>query len=291
MGQVIPAKLVINGLGAVAGLGIVGWLTFSAVQSDQPTVCEGRYAVATRFALTSDDGKPVSLSELQARLGTTEYGLMQNGRILEPGANGRDPILAVSIGQESGAGYKDSEPPGGVGFIWQPADLSSNEPRSACLSYRVFLPEGFDYSAGGTLPGLLIGSAFAPRAEPVIGQGVAARLGWNREGRALVNTQFATDEGWKNPAALTTKTRIPVGRWVSVEQEVVLNDPGKKNGAVRLWVDGELVGENKKLGLRGDDTLTFAGVIADTHFGSISNDAKAVKDEEIHLSPFTVRWQ
>ncbi len=40
-------------------------------------------------------------------------------------------------------------------------------------------------------------------------------------------------------------------RWYSVEYQVSLNTPGQKNGLVRLWVDGKMVGEKTGLNIRG----------------------------------------
>jgi hypothetical protein len=291
MSQQVPAKLIVNGVGAVAALIVVGWLGYTAFDSDEAAVCEGRYPSSTLFALTSGSGETVSLSELQARIGSREWGLLQNARIIEPEASGQPPVLAVTLGKGTSAGYKPDQTRGGIGFSWTPADMRDASPKAACLTYRVFLPNGFKNSIGGTLPGLAIGAAFDPRGEAIVGEGAAVRPGWNREGNAYVNVQYATAEGWKNPTAISSKTRWPVGRWVTVEQEVILNDVGKKNGVVRLWLDGAIAGENKKLALRGEEGLAMAGVIADAHYGSITNLATAPEDAEIRLSPFVVRWQ
>ena len=45
----------------------------------------------------------------------------------------------------------------------------------------------------------------------------------------------------------------PANRWVDLEQEVVLNEPGKANGIVRLWVNDELRVDAKGLNLGAND--------------------------------------
>ena len=75
-----------------------------------------------------------------------------------------------------------------------------------------------------------------------MGDGAAVRPGWSADGRTVVNVQYATRDGWKNPSAISAKTTWPSGRWINVEQEVILNEAGKKNGIIRLWLDGELAG-------------------------------------------------
>jgi hypothetical protein len=291
MAQQIPAKALVNGVGALAALIVVGWLGYSALHDDGPMVCEGRYPSSTRFDLKSGNGEPVALSELQARLGAGEWGILQNGRVVADGAGNGAPSLAVSLAKGTGAGYREDQERGGASFNWIPAEMGANSPKAACLTYRVFLPDNWKFGNGGTLPGLAIGSEFNSRGEPVIGKGAAVRPGWNRDGLAIVTAQYATSDGWLNPVAVSSKSRLPLGRWTTVEQEVILNDPGQKNGIVRIWLDGALAGENKKLALRGDDSLALAGIISDIHYGAIGNPATAPDDVEIQLSPFVVRWQ
>ena len=291
MSKPVSAKLIVNSVGVLAGLIVAGWLAYSALESDEPAICEGRYPASTRFSLTSENGQPVSLSELQARIGASEWGLMENAKVVEPQDGDKHPVLAIRLAEGSSGGYKPDQQRGGLSFAWLPSEMRDAAPKSACLSYRLFLSKNFAFAGGGSFPGLGIGDAFEPRGDAIVGAGAAARPGWSREGHPLVNVQFATANGWKNPVALNSKTKWPAGRWVNVEQEVILNDAGKKNGIVRLWLDGELVGENTKLGLRGDDTIVMSGVMADVHYGSVNNAAAAPADAQIQLSPFVVRWQ
>ncbi|MDB5050827.1 MAG: hypothetical protein JWO30_3898 [Fibrobacteres bacterium] len=53
---------------------------------------------------------------------------------------------------------------------------------------------------------------------------------------------------WGNVAATTSFQR---GRWYALEYQVVLNSPGKSDGAVRLWVDGVQVAARQNLTIRG----------------------------------------
>ena len=285
------ASLIVNGAGAVAALIVVGWLGMSWLDKEEPEICEGRYPISTRFDLASASGETVTLSELQARLGLSEWGLLENAKILAPDSDQDRPQLAVMLREGTGAGYKAGQPRGGVGFSWLPMSMREAAPKAACLSYRVYFPEKFDFGDGGTLPGLSIGTSFDPRGEPDIGQGAAVRPGWNKNGGAVVNIQYATAEGWKNPPAVGSEIRWPVGGWVTIEQEVILNEPGSKNGVVRLWLDGKFAGENKKLGLRSDAGLAMAGARADVHFGSVMSPSVAPADAQIRLTPFVLRWQ
>jgi hypothetical protein len=285
------ANVIVNSVGAISALIVVCWIGYSALHTEEMAVCEGRYPTSTRFSLASSSGESVTLSELQARIGLTEWGILQNARVLAAEADTNTHVLGVTLGKGTSGGYRPDQTRGGIGFTWTPSDMADANPKAACLSYRVFLPSDFQFSLGGTLPGLMIGPNFDPRGEPIVGNGAAVRPGWSVDGRIGVNVQYATREGWKNPSALSAKTTWPSGRWINVEQEVILNEAGKKNGIIRLWLDGELAGENTTLALRGDDALAMAGVIADVHYGGVLNNATAPEDAEIRLSPFVVRWQ
>jgi hypothetical protein len=286
------AKLIVNGIGVIAAAIVVGWTAVSFFEDRSAKVCEGRYASSTRFALSEESGAALPISSLQARVGSSEWGILDNGRIVEGSQGSRSKhVLEVALAKETGSGHKASQTRGGVTFTWQPTEMQAEAPSVACLSYQVFLPDDFAFASAGALPGLFFGMDFDARGEPLIGSGAVARIGWNREGAIAVNLQYAGKDGWQNPAVLSSKTKWPLGRWVSVEEEIILNDVGKKNGVIRVWLDGELVGENTKLGLRSAPGLTMAGVLADVHFGTVSNASLAPKDLQIQLSPFVIRWQ
>lgn len=288
----IPVRTVVNGIGAAAAAIVVGWAVLSMLESDQATVCEGRYASATRFSLADETGGALSSSGLQAHVGAGEWGVIENSAIVEgsSGASARH-VLEVAIEKGTGSGHQDNLSRGGIGFAWMPFDMQEAAPDRACLSYRIRLPEDFDFGTAGTLPGLFLGSDFDPRGEPQAGLGAAARPGWHKGGAIGVRLQYAGNGAWQNPLAVPTKSAWPRGRWTAIDQEIILNEIGKKNGVVRLWIDGELVGENMKLGLRGDPALAMAGVLADVHYGAIGSAAAAPQDAKIQISPFVIRWK
>jgi hypothetical protein len=83
---------------------------------------------------------------------------------------------------------------------------------------------------------------------------------------------------------------IPRGKWVRIDQEVVLNTPQKQDGLVRLWVDGSLRIEGKEAELRYSREVGFTGVMGDVHFGGNFMGGVARKDETVWLTPFELRW-
>ena len=77
---------------------------------------------------------------------------------------------------------------------------------------------------------------------------------------------------------------------MSLEQEIVLNTPGVKNGALRLWADGALVLEKTGLVIHEKAQAQVSGVLAETTL-SVLAGATLPKDQKILLSPPELRWQ
>jgi hypothetical protein len=91
---------------------------------------------------------------------------------------------------------------------------------------------------------------------------------------------------------LISDLKIPRGRWVRIDQEVILNKPGAENGTLRLWVDRTLVGELSNFVMRQSPDTKIELVQAAAYFGSsaTNTDGLAAKDERILMTPFELRW-
>ena len=77
------------------------------------------------------------------------------------------------------------------------------------------------------------------------------------------------------------------GRWMHVQQEVVLNTPGAADGIVRLWADGELMAEDTGVELRKNKGDGIIGVLAD--IGYVRQPPAA--PGSLQLSPFEISWR
>jgi hypothetical protein len=51
--------------------------------------------------------------------------------------------------------------------------------------------------------------------------------------------------------SVTAPVRFERGRWYAIEYQVKLNSPGARDGSVKIWVDGQLVGTKEGLNIRG----------------------------------------
>jgi len=147
---------------------------------------------------------------------------------------------------------------------WQPRSLRDKS--TVCLSYQVLLPSDFDFSQGGAFPGIL-GQADQS------GDGFLVRLAW-QQGGSISATNFSTLDGKKyKQQAGGDGYAIPRGRWVKIDQEVILNAPDQENGILRVWVDGSLAIDKADLAYRTKQDTTLAGVAADIFYNG--DDATA----------------
>ena len=96
---------------------------------------------------------------------------------------------------------------------------------------------------------------------------------------------------WLEPRRVTGDKiyMLPRGQWVSLEQEIVLNKPGARDGALRVWADGALVLEKTGLVIRDKAQTQISGVLAETTL-SLQAGTTLPKDQKILLSPPELRW-
>jgi hypothetical protein len=130
----------------------------------------------------------------------------------------------------------------------------------------------------------LFGGASGAAATAVGSEGgFAARFAWRAGGDAAL---FVATAGQGFAAVNQAGFPLPKGRFMRIEQELVLNAPGEANGSARLWLDGELKAETKRLELRKDTSATIAGVLAD--IGYVRQPATP---GVLRLTPFELSWK
>jgi hypothetical protein len=170
----------------------------------------------------------------------------------------------------------------GMGFSWMPR--SAGKPDAACLTYSVFLSKDFDFAKGGRLPGFVAGA----RDQDVTAGAVSSRIAWRESGGLELRAQIAD---WLESRRVTGDRiyMLPRGQWVALEQEIVLNTPGAKDGILRVWADGALVLEKKDLAIREKAQTQITGVLAETTLSPLAG-APLPKDQKILLSPPELRW-
>jgi hypothetical protein len=247
------------------------------------TPCSERYTSSTEFPLQRGD-VILTAADLQASLGGRDAGVLENVAIARV-ENGPAPVaMTVSLPKGAISPRASAGPKSGISFPWHPRLVQGKS--AACLSYSVMLPADFPFGRGGTLPSISGADASDPAPD-----GFIARIVWRDGGRGgLINRVSSAGETRAAPAE---REGYPLarGRWVKLEQEVVLNTPRKLDGILRLWVDGKLVVDRADLSFRTKPGVVLSGVAADVFYGFEDGGGAAPKDTKLSLTPFEIRWQ
>lgn len=277
-------SLLLNGaaiLVVVASVGVVLRSTF--VGEDMPS-CKERFVSATRFAL-ENNGEPLSAAELQGELANTDWGLTRGARVVKLKSGPAKHALELDLASAPSVSKDRAAERAGIGFQWAPQTF--DKPKSACLTYSVFVPEGFTFGRGGRLPGLLGSSVLESEAAP---SQFSTRYMWGTDGELDIAPQLA---GMSEGRALGPKRasfKLTPGKWTELEQEVVLNTPGQADGALRVWQDGNLVFEKKNMQFRSKPSVNVSGVLAETAAGEVPAGTRR-GPQKIWLTPFELRWK
>jgi hypothetical protein len=178
----------------------------------------------------------------------------------------------------------EGAPVGGAQFY---ADLGLGPFESLHLRYYVRFSEGYDFVRGGKLPGLFGGTVHSGGQIPDGTNGFSTRYMWRGKGDGEIyaylptSIQSGTSLGRGN-------WRFEPGKWHMLEQWVVLNTPGEKNGHIRVWVDENLVLDERNLLFRTTETLKIEGVFFSTFFGGDDGSWATPKATYVDFANFAV---
>lgn len=182
-----------------------------------------------------------------------------------------------------------SAPAGGAQF-YAPV-LAGTAATAACLGYRVRFEDGFAFARGGKLPGLY-GTAGAPvttasSCRPVNDEaGFSARLMWRSGGRGEVYAYTQNKTAPCGESLGRGNWTFPTGRWVAIEEEVILNTPSQDDGRARVWIDGRLVLDQGGLVYRSGPAVHIQGLFFSTFFGGKKPDWASPRDQGADFADF-----
>ena len=210
-------------------------------------------------------------------------GVEENVEVL-PGDGGEGGFLRVRYPEDSvNFGSADDETPLGGAAFYAPFART----KVSCLHYRVRFPADFEFAKGGKLPGLYAGEA-PSGGEKVSGKdGWSIRLMWREDGEGELYEYIFNKKGKYGLSAGRGAFTFPLGRWVAVDLEVVVNDPDKRNGKARLWIDGHPVIEQDDLVYSTEeDGPLEGGLMFSTFFGGSSDSWASPKDQHVDFADF-----
>ncbi len=270
-------NLLINIGGSLIGAFVLGYVVYSAYYTATEPPCSERYPAPIRFALQTAAGKALTPIDLQARAGLRDVGVIDNAAVVAVKDGPSPDALEVKLRSLPGGDNASATARNGIEFRWSPPGISGAI--ATCLVYSVWLPDKFDFGDGGFLPGVFGGDRGAARQQTDSDR-LTVTLEWSDDG---IPSLAAAVDGSDRLRLSGAGTPLATGRWMKVEQEVILNDPGQKNGTVRLWVDGELIVENQRVQLRKDDKVLLTGVLA-----AIGYERTPPPNSLLRLSPIEI---
>jgi len=286
--SIIP-KLSPRAIAINAGAGLImvtGFISFVHAKLAPPhfEVCSTRYHRQVTMRLDRD-GTVLTPNDIQAVSNGQDEGVLDNLTIAQFNEGPVKFGMGVKLAQDTVEQRSNRGLPGGISLPWMPSVLE--QPTAACLTYNIFLPADFVFGEGGTLPGL-----FGTTTNGQYGDApnFGTNLAWHAGGAPKFHMQVKADSDNRAAAFGTFDKAIPRGRWVRVEQELILNVPGQPNGIARLWFDGRLETEVKSVDIRPAPDVSIAGVSADVYFGGSGTTGKAAQEATVWLSPFELRW-
>ncbi|MEO1144816.1 MAG: polysaccharide lyase [Cyanobacteria bacterium J06638_22] len=167
------------------------------------------------------------------------------------------------------------------------ADLNLPSYERLRLRYQVRFSNNFDFVRGGKLPGLFGGNGASGGNIPNGTDGFSARLMWREDGNGEVYAYLPTSENFGTSIGRGNWQFRP-GEWMTVEQEVILNQPGIADGRIRLWIDDALVVDASGLVFRTVDTLRIDGIFFSTFFGGNDLSWATPQDVYVDFADFTI---
>lgn len=206
----------------------------------------------------------------------------------------------------------DADPRGGMSFYAPgPASVNLSTATHATFAYSVWFPAGFNFVMGGKLPGFYGGEndtvAMTCSGGSRNAACFSARLMWRANGTGEMYTYLppANETGFSANGKLCSLpdsdcndtfgasigrgnyTWTP-GQWTTVAERVKLNDVGKANGELELFLDGTSVISVNGLILRGTNQGRIRGLQMQTFFGGHTPDWATPIDQDVYFSDFSV---
>ena len=253
------------------------------IQLTKPQVA----ACSIRYDLVADPAPPSYAKDgkeaVRIGYGTNDdWGTKKNVEVLPPRESGLGET-ALRVHYPEGTSAPSDQGEGGAGFYATIDELSQAE--RACLQYKVRFEPGFNFVKGGKLPGLYGGSAPSGGDEVTGEKGFSMRFMWREDGKGELYEYVVKEEEYGQSVGRGSWT-FPTGEWVTVEQEIILNDPGQSNGIARVWIDGEPILEQHNIIYRRDNDIYVDGLMFSTFFGGHGEEWRTPTDQVADFADF-----
>ncbi len=169
------------------------------------------------------------------------------------------------------------------GFIF---DSSFDGAEEATLQYRVKFDKNFTWATGGKLPGLGGAStstggipAGCTTNQSVNNNAFSCRLMWRRnrdhtQPPYIIVYPYLPNRDTRCGGNITFIRNIKKDKWYTIKQYIKLNTPGRKNGVLKMYVDGELKLEKNDVEYRlpGKGNVKINSLVMHTYRGGNATD-------------------
>ncbi|MEE9339640.1 MAG: hypothetical protein V3U87_16320 [Methylococcaceae bacterium] len=157
------------------------------------------------------------------------------------------------------------------------------------ISYKVRFAKGFNPVKGGKLPGMWGGTGNGGGKKSTGYDGWSARMMWRARTVALfyvyhadMKNTWGDDSVWGKDETIL----FPANEWVQVEQRIVMNSPGDKNGILQGWYNGVLELDKRNMRYRHVNSFAIDGFYFSTFFGGEGSQWAPTRNETIDFDDF-----
>ena len=160
-------------------------------------------------------------------------------------------------------------------------------------SFWIKFADDFDFVITGKVPGFAGGTANAGGNKPNGRDGFGGIMNWSKSGK-VVQYVYHPDPHPYDPWGegflwnLGGQRYFEPGKWHHVENYVKMNTPGKHDGIIKGWFDGELAFKKTNFRFRDVDSFAVDLFYFQTHFGGSGPRYEPKKDESIYFDKFII---
>lgn len=109
---------------------------------------------------------------------------------------------------------------------------------------------------------------------------------WRRDGKGELYAYVVNQDTGYGASLGRGNWQFASGDWVSVEQEIRLNDPSRQDGLVRVWIDGEPRLEVTGVEFRNVADAYIDGLMFSTFFGGTGESWRTPRDQHLDFADF-----
>ncbi|TVR72528.1 MAG: hypothetical protein EA408_06185 [Marinilabiliales bacterium] len=172
--------------------------------------------------------------------------------------------------------------------------------KEASLSYYLKFEEGFDFRLGGKLPGLMGGGDSWGRSggnQPDGTNGWTLRFMWRRNGQLVIYAYVPPSGNGKWGSTrwgqdIDCGFFAEPGIWHRIDQYVHAGTPGKDDGKLKVWIDGEKMLSIDDMRFRDTEGEhgQIGGIFFSTFHGGNSDDWAPLHDSYMQFADFSI-WK